>query len=855
MRVTNRRMRGALGTRVVHVVLFLACRASAQSPPPAEVRTALTVFDQHGAGDGDGRVELPDLNPESLPAMFRDPASRDRTLLWTAFQTVCRDVAPIACPKAPGLATAGHVRAVLAALAALHPNLVSQEHFDQVGAVRTDSLRGIHDGADPPADRPWLWSHFMLNGLDVLPEERAQLGLENGFPTDPDQTARWFPGYFSLLAQESAHIAFGVASRVGGWPDAGVSVRGRTAATLHEAVRTPRELRDADYESPGMLFLRQEPDTPDESLVGSAVRHIRSQSAARPSREGPFLLVTFGANDLFSYRQIVVAAPEVCVEQFEADLRRLSASTAALRSEGTRRIFVVPPPIDFVFEKHVLPGDARLTDGKPVPKGSVALHHWWLAAHRGRSVPRKDVLSPAELAELRARHTRFRELAHQILGVENGWLVVDTTDEFRSLVTRLYDPPGVVVDRVPGYGELHYLRTPAVLSTDSVHPTPFGYLLWAELVLEEMRDAGVALRHDYPARLDVAHDLDDKVAAALRRVFDEVRRNPSFFRPTRYPLDPAHPTELDELRRSFEKLDPDEPEGFAEAAARARFIWPFVPDYLLARFVDRAGIVCCGSSLHHEIVAKVLAALAEPSTGWPPKRRRALRDLVLDFVADGELSARRHARYARSSFGALGRVDDNADDRFRQGHTPGVLTGTRTFSLGAEAATGSGSRSDGWQAWMRAGLDFAPYRSPITYLPAIVVDYTRIESQLGLSATWAVSERSALALEPVVRPLSLAMYADALPGFAVELHLPGWQPLFAMGDHCTAFSRECTSLLRFGMALVASWAPWRDLAFDAGPSPSVAFHVALRGYYSGDDRALPEAGTLGEITAGVAAMF
>jgi hypothetical protein len=839
-------------------VLFLTRGVSAQSPVDASALSrVLSVFDQHGSGDRDGRVELPDLNPDILALRLHEPRAEDRAVLWTALKELCAALAPAECPALPELVTPSNVRNILRALGRAHPHLVAGERLNGVGAIRSDSLRGIHDGADPPANRPWLWSHLVLNGLGVQLADRSQLGVAAGFPVDPDQVAQWFPGYFSLLGDELDDLFVGVAPLLSGAASADVSVRGRTSATLHEAITTPRRLHAEGFEGPGMLFLSQEPHTPDESLIESAVRHIRDRLArTNEPRSDSFLVVTFGANDLFSYRQVALSAPEVEVGQFEDDLRTLDASTSELVREGVRRVYVVPPPVDFVFAPHRVPAGARFTDGSPVPQGSAVLHHWWLAAHQGRRLPRKVVLSSSQVDALRDRHEAFRAAALKILGVDSNWLVVDTTPEFRAMIARAYSASGIVIDGVRGYGKVVYSGTPAVLSTDNVHPTPFGYLAWSEMVLEELRGAGVLLGSDEPLPPGSAPTTEEQLATVMHRVSLAVRASPSFFRPQRYPFDPERPEELRQIARFFEKLDPSTQAGFDEGVRRARFIWPFVPDYLLTRFAQRAGIPPSPTPIqHYELVGIITAVLDEPDARWTAERRRALRDLVLDFVADGELSTMRHARGARAAFGALGRVSDSSD--IRRGHTPGPLSEPKTLSISAEAATLTGSRASDWPLLLRAGADFAAYRTPLGYLPLGLTDYTRVEVHLGLDAAWFVAGETPapVTVEPTVRPLSFVAYADAVPGLALRLDLPAWQPLFAVGNGCAAFSHDCTALARFGMAFVAAWDPFRDVAFDAGSATGIAFHVAVRGFYTAEDRALPQAGALLELAGGLSVTF
>jgi hypothetical protein len=828
------------------------------APPKESLARVLEVFDQNGSGDHDGRVEVSDLNPEALAQKLARRAGdrgQDWAELWGSFRALCAALNPDpTCAETPENVTGAQVRGLVSALRRKEPGLVMSERLaGGPGAVRTDSLRGIHDGADPEATHHWTWAYLLLNGLGVPRTERSQTGLDSGFPVDPERAAESFPGYLGLTSEQIGHLLFGVAPRTSG--QGAVSIRGRTAATLHEAVSTPRELLREGFRAPGMLFLAQEGAEPSESLVETGVHHLEKRLSGHRASGGAFFLVTFGANDLFSYRQIVVAAPEVTEAAFEQDLKKLETSTAGLSKSGVRRIYVLPPPVDAVFEHHRLPRGSHYTDGTPIPEGSCTLHHWWLAAYEGRRLPRQVVLPPAQLPMLRARQDAFSRSVVRVLGVESNWLVVDTRDSFRALLERIYGT-GISVDDVPGYGTVTYAGSPAVVSSDSIHPTPFAYLLWSEMVLEELRDVGVQIEHDRDLVLDRSRTTTEKVDSVLRRASDQVRRAPSFFRPSRFPFDPERPDRVALLRRTLEALDPASDRGWAAAYSATSWIWPYVPDCLVAGLAKDLGVaVGTEGRLHHEVVGEVRRRFEMSDEKWTPSRREAYRELLRGFVESGALATARHARYGRALLAALSRQGDRLDDGFSEGHTPGLFGAKRTFSFAAELSSGFGSRLSAGAAWARAGVEFTPYRTPPAFTPVGFADFLRIESHAGLHglAPLSVGARDPRAYaEAWLAPLGITSYADSAPNLAVTLQLPVWRPLVGFGGDCRVLSTACVALARFSASLAVSFWPWRDPAFDAGSTPAPEIYAATRGSMAFGGEQLPLGGSLWEAETGAA---
>jgi len=840
----------------VTVAPFVAQVARAEpGARPGALADALAVFDGEGAGDRDGRVEWPDLDPDTLAAHLSEGNTGRLRAAFTSVETALGG----ACSRGVAAVTGDEVRCALHALAGAAPGLVQVERLgDEVGAVRTDSLRGIHDGADPPASEPWLWAHLVLNGLGVAPNERLQTGFEQGFPVDPDEVASWSPSYFSVGGELVGHLLRtpGVVDR--GPRDARVSIRGRTSATLHEAVSTPAELEAEGFRSPGMLFLRGERLNPSTSLVDTGVRHVVRRMDAASAPRGGFFLVTFGANDLFSFRQILIGARQVEPCEFEADLRRLDQRTATLVGRGVRRIYVLPPPVDALFTGHVLPVGARFTDGSPVPAGSTALHQWWLAASDGRRLPRQDVLLPSELRALRERQDEFTRSAERVLGRASNWLVVDTRELFRLALARVASD-GVLVDDVPGYGAVRYRGAPSVLSTDGVHPTRFGYLLWSEMVLEALRARGVALRHAPPLDPFMNRASGEALRAVLERAAGQIRRSPSFFRPSGFPFDPTHTEPLDSVLDDATVFEAGDLASCTAAYARTAFVWPFVPDAMLAEIAPEIDESLRGTRLlHHEVVGRLRGVLEASPAAWTRARRAAYGKLLRSFVEEGRLETTRHARLSRISLAAVGMPDDRLDRGFREGHTPGLFSGERVFRLGVEAVARADTRSRGASLWARAFVDDVPYRTPPSFLPLGLTDFMSLEGRVGVAATRPVSTAdhdAAIHLEGWYTPLAFTSYADSLPDLAITLELPSWRPAFGMGDGCAAFSRRCTVLSRFSEGLEVAFWPLRDPAFRAGGWPEPALYAAVRGTYAFTRRESREGGASLEGSAGFAVGF
>jgi lysophospholipase L1-like esterase len=819
----------------------------------------LKVFDRRGSGDHDQRVEWPDLDPEALAARLARGDTEhepERRALVGALRSLS-DALGVDCVGGEVPVSLAEVRCVVRAVAEKAPGAVGLERLgDQTGAVRTDSLRGVHDGADPPAREPWEWAYLLLNGLDVPTDARVQTGFEYGFPVDPDEVRGWFPSYLSFGREAVANLTTAPPFVDVGPANARVSIRGRTSATLHEAVSTPAELDAERFRSPGMLFLRGERLEPTLSLVGTGVRYVEQRMAAEHAPPGGFFLVTYGANDLFSFRQVLIGAREVEPAEFEADLRKLDRRTSSLVARGVRRIYVLPPPVDALFERHVLPKSARFTDGTKIPEGSTTLHQWWLAAEANRRLPRQVVLLPAELSALRARQDAFSESAARILGSDGNWLVLDTRALFRAVFARVAGD-GISIDAVPGYGELGFQGSPSVLSTDGVHPSPFGYLLWAEMVLEGLRSHGVALRHAAPVAAWMERGLDEQSRAVVERAAEQVRRAPSFFRPALFPLDPTRPEPLEALLDDARACATEGPSSCRAAYARSSFIWPVVPEALLARVAPQIEPALARSTLlHHEIVGRLRRVLERPDA-WTAERRAAYAHLLVDFVEKGRSETVQHARLARVSLAAVGMPDDHLERGFRAGHTPGVFSGERVLTLAMEGVGRADARASPSVWWARALVDGVPYRTPPSFLALGVTDFMAIEGHAGLAATRPLSTSSdaALYVEGWLTPLAFSAYIDTLPNLAITVELPSWRPAFGFGERCQAFSARCTALGRFSDGLTLAFWPLRDPAFRAGPWPEPALYAAFRGTYSVKDAGSLLGGGSLEASAGISVGF
>jgi hypothetical protein len=834
--------------------LALFATTARAAPAPENVATLLAVFDRNGSGDRDGRIEWTDLDAEALAARFATAgtAEPERTALVALSRAL-----GARCPVEAGSFTASDVRCVFRAVAAT--GLVETERLgDQIGAVRTDSLRGIHDGADPPASEPWLFAHLVLNGMNVPTGTRVQSGFERGFPIEPDEVAGWFPSYLHLGNEVIANLSRSPSFVDAGPPDARVSIRGRTSSTLHEAVSSPAELDAEGFRSPGMLFLYGERLDPSTSLVETGVRHIDARMKAENAPPGGFLLVTYGANDLFTFRQILIGAPEVTPARFEEDLGRLDRRTASLVAHGVRRIYVLPPPVDTLFASHVLPRNAHFVDGTTVPEGSTALEQWWLAAAVGRRLPRQDVLLPAELAALRARQDELSRRAARVLSAESNWLVVDTRDVFRALVADILGQ-GITVEGVPGYGALRFHGSAAALSTDGVHPSPFGYLVWAEIVLEALRTKGLALRHATPVSPATERTVLEQRDAVVARVAAQVRASPSFFRPSFFPFEPTERDATDALLHDADAFDGTDPAAWSAAYARSSFVLPFVPDALLSDAATVIDPTLAGTTLlHHEIVGRLRRVLEGTPAVWTPERRAAYRRLLVAFVEKGRFEKLQHARLARSALATVGMPDDDVAGGFERGHTPGVFTGERVLTLGLEAVARADTRAAPSAFWGRAVMDDVPYRTPPSFMPLGVTDFLSIEGHVGLAAMRSTSSDAsvpAVYVEAWYTPLAFTAYFDTAPDVALTVELPSFRPVFGFGGDCTAFSSRCSSLLRFSDGIRLSFWPHRDPAFRAGPWPEPSLYAGLRGTYAMKSGAAVFGGGSLEGSAGVSIGF
>src|SRR5215470_19644032 len=124
----------------------------------------------------------------------------------------------------------------------------------------------------------------------------------------------------------------------------------------------------------------------------------------------------------------------------------------------------------------------------------------------------------------------MRRHAHEILGRDSNWLVIDNGDDFARVVHFAHH--GIIIDNVPEYGALHFRGPEAFFSADNEHPTNFGYALWAQLIVESAIDVGVSLagssNADAEALREPAHDRRPSWDDILRRTAREVRRAPGF---------------------------------------------------------------------------------------------------------------------------------------------------------------------------------------------------------------------------------------------------------------------------------------------------------------------------------------
>ncbi|MBI2345947.1 MAG: hypothetical protein HYV03_03515 [Deltaproteobacteria bacterium] len=760
----------------------------------------LSLFDQYGAGDRDLVPEWPDLNPQALSAkfrtiddgkaVFRDGSEREGIArLWSGYQELCTILKgndpQLMCAARPADVTEQQLADFRLAVAATSA-LAKEDVIGKTGLVIGDSLTAaLQFATQPAADTPPLLASQILYAIGVNPLTLGNVGLAGPYPFDGRRHEEvtcfeWLDYAKTLFVDQIRNVVFG-----GVWAPEGlyhnpgglVTVAGVGGATTHDLLRDQEGAER--WDSPATALLNrmasllkpppcaEPPRSPErwrceKSYLRYALADLEGKLKHRGAKGG-FFAVALGSNDLMTFRHVVINAPERTPEAFQKDLIALDEGTRLLSTQhGVRRVYLMTPDVSLLF--HPLPAGTTYTDGRTIPPESRTLYHWVLAAKHGRSIPPQFVLEGKEFTDLRARYRAFQQVANVTLGVESNWLIIDNDKEFHSFVNGLLGS-GVSIDKVPGYGKLRYSGVEGGFSPDNEHPSNFGYLLWSELIVQALVNAGFAMI----APLTPAVSQSDLQAAVLERAKAAVRANPSLYRPSRLPYD-----DLVAARDRFEKVLDDEADTWRPLADAADRIWPSVSSETLVKIAEvlhldprRTG---SDAVAHHVLVGDIRQTLEGKSTEelrvlW----RESVGPILLQWLEAAIQDANRKARFARVYFGALGpQGEESAEAIAATGVTPGFFRSQVLFRP--------------FFAQVSKGLDL-PYSSTgleiewpanIGFLPLGIFDLLGTGLQGRLFVNLGQSAEAYLSL-PLLNNFHL--YADSFPQFTLSAGL-GWAPRY-----------------------------------------------------------------------------
>lgn len=644
----------------------------------------------------------------------------------------------------------------------------AEDFFNEKGVALGDSLSAsMQFGAQSaPGSRqtpPYLLPAQVLKNLEFPPHKIQFLTPDGDFPINTDRHLDPGPWYISstfkllwrflisrhfLGSQECALASDLSGEKADSCPQAAypqVYLAAIPAATLQDVLIDLKH--PGTWTSPGQLFLAPHrsrirktlhDDAGPKNLIGYAIDRFSRLGFGREDPKGGFFAVALGSNDLLSFRQIVVSAPQQNAAAYEQGLEQLDRQTEPLVAQGVRRIFFIPPNVaESVFAK--LPAQTRFTDGRSVPLGSVSLYHWVIAARREEKIPRHVVLTPEEFQQLKDEYIRYREAIQRVLVERSNWLVLDNRWDLPAMANRIIHN-GIRIAGIPGYGEIFYKGYEAAFSPDNVHPSNFGYLIWSELIAQATRNRHIRQDPNLQPLQYLAVDQEgDAVTQSVRdveaRVRQKIRANPSLYRPRRLPYN-----SIVVLKTNIEKLEKESPETIRK---KLEPYWPYLSNTMLDKLLEGLSLPLDKNLPHHQKAAALKAALNHLPDAAFRKVWPELHPLLKDWAEAAATNFFDQIHFTQAYYSSIGARENYDRHDFERGSQPGVFDTRKTYQT-LQAGYQYQHRDQASQASLRYALGLV---SNTAYLAGNFSYFVPMVSAY-LYRTLAEGEETRLDLEP-----------------------------------------------------------------------------------------------------------
>ncbi|GEM_PF-5069711 len=650
----------------------------------------------------------------------------------------------------------------------------------------------VKAASDSPAMASYVLTQFGVQSPRIR-NIGSNIGFEKPFPFDADALIELRNDVMNTTLEMGWNLLVGAKPVYDGARNSRVIIMGVPGATTHDIIADLSQ--EEDWRSPGRVFMDPlmglYPEDPqnskqDRSFLQFAIQEFKRRMQ-KGERGGSFV-VGLGSNNLMSFHQFMLAAPDHDPALYEADLIRLDQKTKELTERGTRRIYLFPPDVRNLLVR--IPEQAHFVyeDGSPIPIGSYVLFHWYVGAgEHGVSIPKKNVMSPEEYSEFGRRFQAMNTIAHRVLEQQSNWLIIDndrkqsewkSSDPYLpgvfSYLMQKANLEGIRFDNVPGYGTVTYQGREEMLSNDNIHPSDFAYLFWSDLLAQSFVNHGISSPH-----YTVYEDLEDARPELLlrvyqdmhRRVGEELRKNPSAWRPKRmqYERLKTWRENLQSLAHEFEngKIKPSEVGEKNYALLNGK--WPYFNRETLVEMLQVTEI---SPSHPHDISPRLkehqlVELIKDQITGLSAEQKASvlfrLFQITDDFSEKMEKGYWDQTRLMTTFFDGMGPRGSERVRDHHEGKTPGVFA---PLLVQAEAAAFVASADD---LKMRFTLGLQKGTSAGPFLSAPLLNYVSMHAFIRGSGVFSATEfdYGEIALGAGLRtyheglPLSLALEASA----------------------------------------------------------------------------------------------
>lgn len=668
-------------------------RISENNPLVSKFKEELLAFDSKlASGDGDGVLELTDLDSQSLSQKFEylskyinvdrefnlakyvnDIGVENSTVLGVdqslhliklgkTIESIRGEL------KLPPLKSseisAGEILETFKVLFGDDYSSLAESTNEAKVRILGDSLtRGMMSTSDGGVGDPsnFLMAKILLDSMGIPLEESLALTQKEAFPYERSNIDHpGMMGFVSMGLEQALSLFFADGSYAELFPlsadqkspqelerlidktedkstqekkkevkEARALVIGASASITSDVISDINDLSDSTA-STGRSFIEKNYQAILKDIgVDSLMEMILSGFDEKSDDQLGIMMMMLGANDLFTIggEKRIVNAPQQDPVRFRENIREIAAYVASAKvGVNFRPIFIAPFDVSAV-----LTPVSRLTkypDLKPIPHGSMILHHHELIELKDGVLPRQVVFTPDDIAKMKEWQTEYTHIIQEELGSKQGWKVIELQKIFSKLVYLIKEKP-ITVFNVDGYGKLKYSFRD-LFSMDNQHPSAPGYLLLALLQQALLMESGFALKgheefiKDLPTN---SYEREKYILFWVEKKFGEtIKKDPSFYRPQRMEIDELIHLDKTASTRLIARISPDDDFSYES-------LYPFLPDEILSDLLEVVSNTLMDENLEHHQKVDFLKKSMKDKTYDREEFHKIIRDWAEGFIS------------------------------------------------------------------------------------------------------------------------------------------------------------------------------------------------------------------------------